>query len=164
MVWLKPVILQHENHFPSAEGAHVTTETICKAAQKKQVKTDGDRTLPLTTIDLLLERERKWGWFGQRLDWVFLDSVHRHWPNPVFPLRLPGSLSDTHTDSYRQVTQVRLCVSLVCSQSVVALSLQLLPSNHFQLQQFRVVVFLPQSDQKIISCCFMLRISSNTLL
>lgn len=45
MAWLKPAILQHKNHFPSAEGAHVTTETIYKAAQKKQVKTDGDRTL-----------------------------------------------------------------------------------------------------------------------
>lgn len=54
MAWLKHVILQLRNHFPFAEGAHVTTETI---AQKRQVKTDGDRMLQLTTIDLLLESE-----------------------------------------------------------------------------------------------------------
>lgn len=57
MFRLKPVILQLKNHFPSAEGAHVTTETICKAAQKNQLKTDGDRTLQLTTIDLLFQGE-----------------------------------------------------------------------------------------------------------
>lgn len=48
-----------KTHFPSAWGAHVSTETICKAAQKKQVKTDGDRMLQLTRIDLLLERGRE---------------------------------------------------------------------------------------------------------
>lgn len=35
----------------------VTTETVCKATQRKQVKTDGDRTLQLTSIDLLFKRE-----------------------------------------------------------------------------------------------------------
>ena len=56
MVWLKHVI---KKHFPFAERAHVTTETMCKATQKRQVKTDGDRTLQLTNIDLLLESERE---------------------------------------------------------------------------------------------------------
>lgn len=58
MAWLKPVILQLKNHFPSTEGAHVTTETFCKATQKKPLKTDGDRTLQLTIIDLMFEREK----------------------------------------------------------------------------------------------------------
>lgn len=57
LAYLTPVSLQVKKKSSSAEGVCVTTETICKAAQKKQVKTDGDRTLQLTSIDLLFKRE-----------------------------------------------------------------------------------------------------------
>lgn len=84
MVWLKPVIPQLKNHFSSAQGAHVTTETICKAAQKKQVKTDGDRTLQLTSIDLLLEREKE----RETVKVMWADVSGLSLPISVLPLKL----------------------------------------------------------------------------
>lgn len=74
MFWQKPVILKLKTHFHSTEGDHVTTETFCKARQKKLLDTDGDRTLQLTAIDSVLEGKQDRGECGQKR--LFLDSVH----------------------------------------------------------------------------------------
>lgn len=149
MVWLKPVILQHKNHFPYAEGAHVTTETVTKEASENGWGSNAPVDSHWFTA---WERER--GSKTVRAMWAEVRlSVSRFTSSSLN--KHSDSLAHSQTPSYRQVcasTQVRWCWSTIAV--TVIFNMDYIPTY------FAIILL-----SLIETCCFsMVRISSNTVL